>query len=72
MKYAVWGLVLLLAILHHDLWFWDDSTLVGGIMPIGLFYHACISMAAGFTWFLATKFAWPFDEADDSNAGGEA
>lgn len=68
MKNVVWGLVVLLVILHHDLWFWEDGTLVGGIMPIGLFYHACISMAAGFTWFLATKFAWPI--SDDEQTGG--
>ena len=72
MKYAVWGLVLLLAILHHDLWFWEDSTLVAGIMPIGLCYHACLSLAAAVVWYLATKFVWPFDDADESNTGGDA
>lgn len=72
MKYCVWGLVVLLAILHQDLWFWDDATLVGGIMPIGLFYHACISVSAGIVWYLATKFAWPFDDSDEAKTGGEA
>lgn len=59
MKYVVWGLVVLLIILHQDVWLWDNDTLVWGFMPITLLYHACISLAAGFTWFLATKFAWP-------------
>ena len=72
MKYGVWGLVLLLVILHHDLWNWGDSTLVAGIVPIGLFYHACISMGAAFVWYLATKFAWPFDDASESQSGGDA
>lgn len=62
MKYVVWGLVMLLVVIHQDTWFWEDSTLVGGIVPIGLFYHVCLSIAAGFTWFLATRFAWPLDE----------
>ncbi|MCR9201167.1 MAG: DUF3311 domain-containing protein [Planctomycetaceae bacterium] len=59
MKKVVWGLVALLVILHQDVWLWDNDTLVAGFMPITLLYHACISLAAGFTWFLATKFAWP-------------
>lgn len=59
MKYVVWGLVVLLLLAHQDVWFWEDDTLVFGFMPITLLYHACISLAAGATWFLATKFAWP-------------
>ena len=73
--YVVWGLVLLLIILHQDLWFWNSKTLVFGIMPIGLFFHALISLAAGSTWFLATKIAWPFDESDtgdQASKGGAA
>lgn len=66
MKYVVWGLVLLLIILHQDVWLWDNDTLVAGFMPITLLYHACISLAAGTTWYLATKFAWPAI-ADDSD-----
>ena len=57
------ALVVALLILHQDNWFWTDDTLVFGFMPIGLFYHACISIAASATWLLATKLAWPFDEA---------
>ncbi|HCS50256.1 DUF3311 domain-containing protein [Rubinisphaera sp.] len=59
MKYAVYGLVVLLLIIHQDFWLWDDKTLLFGFMPIGLFYHACISLAAAATWFLATIFCWP-------------
>lgn len=65
MKLFVWCLVVVLVILHQDNWFWEDDTLVFGFMPIGLFYHACLSIAAAFTWFLATQFAWPLDEVDD-------
>ena len=59
MKYVVWGLVVLLVILHQDVWLWDNDTLVGGFMPITLLYHAGISLGAGMIWFLATKYAWP-------------
>ena len=70
MKYVVWGLVALLIIVHQDFWYWDDDRLVGGIVPITLAYHAGISIAAGITWLLATQFAWPSDDGDDTAAGG--
>ena len=56
------GLVILLLILHQDNWLWTNDKLLFGFMPIGLFWHACISIAASLTWFLATRIAWPFDE----------
>lgn len=58
MKYVVWSLIVLLLIVHQDNWLWDDTTLLFGFMPIGLMYHACISLAAGIAWYLATKFCW--------------
>ncbi|MEM9187438.1 MAG: DUF3311 domain-containing protein [Planctomycetota bacterium] len=72
MQKIVWALVVLLLILHQDLWFWEDDTLVFGFMPIGLFYHACISVAASVTWFLATRHCWPAGlEANAEAASGE-
>lgn len=68
MQKVVWGLVLLLLIVHQDLWFWEDGTLVFGFMPVGLFFHACISVAASVTWFLATKYCWP-EDADHADGG---
>ena len=59
MKNVVWGLVILLVILHQDIWFWANDTIVMGFIPIGLFYHALISVAAGITWYMATVYAWP-------------
>lgn len=61
MHKLVWALVLLLVILHQDNWFWEDDTLVMGFMPIGLFYHACLSVAASVTWLVATRHCWPED-----------
>ena len=59
MRYLVYGLVLLLLIIHQDNWLWEDTRLVFGFLPIALAYHACISLAAGVVWFLATLFCWP-------------
>ncbi len=53
------GLFLLLFLLHHDFWAWDDRRLVMGFLPVGLFYHALFSVAAGGLWALANRYAWP-------------
>ncbi len=58
-KRIVWSLVLLVAVLRYDFWFWADRSLVFGFMPVGLFYQVLISAAAGITWFLMVKLAWP-------------
>jgi len=65
MKIFLGVLVALLLILHQDNWYWTDPTLVGGFMPIGLLYHAGISLAAAFVWFLATLFIWPQEIQQD-------
>ena len=53
-------LVAALFVLHQDVWFWRSaSPLVLGFIPIGLFYHACFTVAAsGPMWMLVTH-AWP-------------
>ena len=45
-RWIIYGLVVVLALLHQDFWFWDDPTLVFDFMPVGLFYHALYSIAA--------------------------
>ncbi|MBT5020257.1 DUF3311 domain-containing protein [Planctomicrobium sp.] len=66
MNKVVWGLVLLLIIIHQDIWFWDDPTLLFGFLPITLAYHAGISIAASITWYLATLFCWPEEVIEES------
>lgn len=65
MRNVIWLLVIVLVVLHQDVWFWNDSRLIFGFLPITLCYHMCLSMAAGVTWYFATKFAWPSELADD-------
>ncbi len=74
MKIVVWVLLILLIVLHQDIWFWDDAELILGFCPKGLAYHIAISLAASIVWLLATKFAWPttfvsLDGDDDSPQG---
>ncbi len=60
LKWLVIGLIVLLTLLHQDFWFWDTyEPLIFGFIPIGLAYHAMISLLAGFFWFLAIKYCWP-------------
>ena len=75
MKNLVYGLIILLAILHQDFWWWDSDTIVFGFVPIGLAYHAGVSLAAGLLWALAVRYCWPHhvdDEAAAEEAGGPA
>ena len=76
-RWIIYGLVVVLALLHQDFWFWDDPTLVFGFMPVGLFYHALYSVAAACLWAAAVKWAWPseveaFAEAADESAEDES
>lgn len=52
-------IVIIVALLHHDFWFWDDQTLVMGFMPIGLMYHMFFSIASAALWAITMKIAWP-------------
>ena len=65
-------LVVMLAILHQDVWWWDDPTLVFGFMPIGLAYHALYSVLAACVWALAVKFAWPTHLESYAEGGEDA
>ena len=57
--------VLLLYVLHQDFWFWRDSRLVFGFLPIGLFYHAVYCLACAALMWALVKCSWPaeLDEA---------
>ncbi|HEX6324442.1 MAG TPA: DUF3311 domain-containing protein [Vicinamibacterales bacterium] len=63
--------VLALYLLHQDFWFWRDRTLVFGVLPIGLFYHALYCIAcSGLMWGLV-KFAWPDELSTGTGTGTE-
>ncbi|HEX6624541.1 MAG TPA: hypothetical protein VF064_12580 [Pyrinomonadaceae bacterium] len=52
-----------LYVLHQDVWNWRVARVNGymplGAVPLGLFYHACFSVAASLVMWLLVKFAWP-------------
>ena len=71
MKTIVWVLLLLLMVLHQDIWFWTDNRLVFGFLPMGLAYHVLLSLAAAGVWLLAVRFAWPAEEEEGQGSRGE-
>jgi hypothetical protein len=75
MKSLVVGLLILLAVVHQDFW-WraDHRTLVFGFLPVSLFYHCCISIAASVLWGLACYHCWPrnVDVEDQSVSEADA
>ena len=51
---------LLLYAAHQDFWFAREvRPLVFGYLPIGLFYHACYTVAAALQMAVLVKVAWP-------------
>lgn len=74
MRYLVYGLIVLLAVLHQDFWWRSDHrTLVLGFLPVSLAYHIGISLVASVLWGAACYYCWPrnVDVLDDP-AGGAA
>jgi len=60
MKWLLGILTLLLIVLHQDLWFWGETKpLIGGFLPIGLWYHAVFCVAASLLLALFVYSAWP-------------
>jgi hypothetical protein len=60
MRRVAIGAIVLLYLLHQDIWFWREARpLVFGFLPIGLFYHAAFTVACTGALGLLVKFAWP-------------
>ncbi|MBT3667523.1 MAG: hypothetical protein HN548_08600 [Opitutae bacterium] len=58
-KKVIWLLFFVLFLLHQDFWWWDESALVFGFLPVGLAFHASFSIACALLGWAAIKFAWP-------------
>ena len=59
-------LILVVIVLHQDIWLWTNKTLVFGFLPAGLAYHAGYSILAALTMALLVRYLWPahLEEAD--------
>jgi hypothetical protein len=60
--------------LHQDFWFWREARpLVFGFIPIGLFYHACYTVATALLMWMLVKHAWPshLEEGGEEDRPGD-
>jgi len=53
---ALW---LAMMVVHQDFWFWNETTLVFGVLPIGLAYQAGYSLLAAAVMAAIVRLAWP-------------
>ena len=54
----LYALLVVLYLLHNDLWLWNDASLVFGL-PAGLAYHIGFSIATSVVLTLLVIYAWP-------------
>ena len=68
---AIW--IAMMAV-HQDFWNWRDSTLVLGLVPIGLAYHVGYSVLAMLVMVFLVRRAWPreLEELERDEAGTTA
>ncbi len=52
--------IFVMYVLHQDVWFWrTPQPIVGGILPIGLAYHAAYTALVSLLMWGLVKYAWP-------------
>jgi hypothetical protein len=68
-KWMLYAGLVILYLLHNDLWFWNDGTLVLGL-PVGLLYHFCFSIATAVVMYLLVTYAWP-EHLEVEDEGGQ-
>jgi uncharacterized oligopeptide transporter (OPT) family protein len=59
MRWKVTAVIVLMIALHQDFWFWGDATLVFGVLPVGLAWHAAYSVLASVVLAGLVRYAWP-------------
>ena len=58
-KSLSYAALIALYFLHQDLWFWNNGTLVFGVLPVGLLYHVGFCVAASLILLSLIRNAWP-------------
>lgn len=49
----------LMIVLQQDFWLRDNPGLIAGIIPVGLAWHAGISLGSVCVWYLIVSWCWP-------------
>ena len=58
LRFLPYGLLVLLYLLHNDLWLWTDATRLLAL-PVGLTYHVLYCLATVAVMALLVRWAWP-------------
>jgi hypothetical protein len=57
---ALWLAPIALYVLHQDVWFWRSAQpFVFGVLPVGLAWHAGLTLATAVVMALLVRHAWP-------------
>lgn len=59
MKWTLTLLVLAVAVLHQDHWFWHSKALIFGFLPMGLAYHIIYTFLCVMTMWTLILYVWP-------------
>lgn len=65
----LYALLVLLFVLHNDLWLWNDAGRVLGL-PVGLTYHLIFCVVTSAVLWLVVRHAWPHHLETESEADG--
>ena len=57
-RWILYITLVILFLLHNDLWLWDNPKIVLGL-PVGLSYHIGFCVAAAILMALIINHAWP-------------
>ena len=60
LRTLLYAALVLVFLLHNDLWLWNDARLVLGL-PVGLTYHVAYCFVVAGVLALLVRFAWPRD-----------
>ena len=64
----LYAALVLLYLLHNDIWLWNDPRLVFGL-PVGIVYHIGFCVVTSIVLTLLVIYAWPDDLEVDEPAG---
>ena len=60
-RWALYTGLIVLYLLHNDLWLWGDSTIVLGL-PVSLLYHVVYCLVVAVLMAMLVRLAWPFPD----------
>ena len=63
-RILLYAALVILFLLHNDIWLWNDGTLVLGL-PVGLTYHLLYCVATAVLMAFMVRYAWPADSGTE-------